>query len=558
MKLVETHALSVTLRGGGIPHIALNGVSVCIKTGQHTALLGPNGAGKSTLLKVLQGSQWPDQNLSAPHSGAPVVWYPPAPTGQAREHGASSASAYSAPQGQGETSPLVGRAMSALVSAAQHEQYVRQAWDLSGAELLLTGFDDSPLLYTLPQPKQEQAVQAVARKLRLEHLLERSITTLSQGQMRLLLLARAIVRQPALLLLDECLDGLDGPSRDTVLRLLDEVRHTATIILTAHRQHSLPAWLHSSLYVHEGRVYTQPPAHSTAQPPSPSTTLTAVSTTCEPQAQGPYSPMPNPVHPASYPQTTAKRQSGLAAGSATPLLILRHASVYVERSPVLHDINWTICQGEHWLLRGANGSGKSTLLRLLAGDEYPALGGSIERYLPRSTAALGQDHAEKTTQSQADTICELEKIRRGIRLVSDAQQAGYDYDLSAQEVVLSGFDGSIGVYRDFSPAEYREALYWLRRVGMDALAQRTLRSLSTGQARRIFIARALVGRPDILLLDEPCSGLDSQSRASILSMLSTLAADSIHTVLVSHHGEDRLSCSNREGTVTDGQLRIDK
>lgn len=523
MKLVETHALSVTLRGGGIPHIALNGVSVCIETGQHTALLGPNGAGKSTLLKVLHGAQWPDTSASpvpTPHAGTapatsavapPVTWYP-------------------APHEKGETSPLVGRAMSALVSAAQHEQYVRQEWNLSGAELLLTGFDDSPLLYTLPQPKQEQRVQNLARTLQLEHLLSQSITTLSQGQMRLLLLTRALVRQPALLLLDECLDGLDPVSRERALEVLEEVRHTSTIIVSSHRWHSLPAWIRTTLHMQGGRVCSQPA--TLAPPTSPTLTIPPLS----PTSLHTHTPAPSPPHTTTPP----------------PLVALKNVNVYVERAHILHDITWCIRQGEHWVLRGANGSGKSTLLRLIAGDEYPALGGSIERHLPRSAAYTGEP------TEGVEAICELERLRRGIRLVSDAVQAGYDYDLSAQELVLSGFDGSVGLYRDFSPAEQREATYWLQRVGMADMAKRTLRSVSTGQARRLFIARALVGRPDILLLDEPCSGLDSQSRADVLALLSSLAADNIHTVLVSHHGEDRLTSSNRQGTVVDGYLAIDR
>lgn len=543
MKLVETHALSVTLRGGGIPHTALNKVSVCIEAGQHTALLGPNGAGKSTLLKVLHGAQWPDTPASpvpTPHAGTapttsavapPVTWFPP-------------------PHEKAETSPLVGRAISALVSAAQHEQYVRQEWNLSGTELLLTGFDDSPLLYTLPQPKQEQRVQNLARTLQLEHLLTQSITTLSQGQMRLLLVARALVRQPALLLLDECLDGLDPVSRERVLEVLEEVRHTSTIIVSSHRWHSLPAWIRTTLHMQGGRVCSQPAAFASPASPTPTAQLgltsqidSALSSKSPTPTTSPLSNMQSaPSTPAPYPPRTT---------TPPPLVALKNVNVYVERAHILHDITWCIRQGEHWVLRGANGSGKSTLLRLIAGDEYPALGGSIERHLPRSAAYTGEP------TEGVEAICELERLRRGIRLVSDAVQAGYDYDLSAQELVLSGFDGSVGLYRDFSPAEQREATYWLQRVGMADMAKRTLRSVSTGQARRLFIARALVGRPDILLLDEPCSGLDSQSRAEVLDLLSGLAADNIHTVLVSHHGEDRLTSSNRQGTVVDGHLQVE-
>ncbi|MEG2173073.1 MAG: ATP-binding cassette domain-containing protein [Desulfovibrionaceae bacterium] len=485
---------SVTLREHGVSHVALQDICLSLTAGQHVALLGPNGAGKSTLLKLLHGEQWADNTGGA----SPITWYPPS-------EGAGS---------RGETSPLTGRALSALVSAAQQENYIRQAWDLRAEDLLLTGFEDSPLLYTLPAPQQSQAVRELARKLHLQHLLERTITTLSQGQLRLLLLARALVRRPALLLLDECLDGLDAPTRQNVLRVLDEAAHTSTIVLTSHRAHTLPPWISRCLYLQEGKLFTAPPP----LPPATRVHMPAA----RPHAAAPATPS---LHP--------------------PLVALSNVTVYVNRSPVLHNIQWRMQHGEHWLLRGANGSGKSTLLRLLAGEEYPAEGGSIERHLPR---CMGHDR----------TVPELEYIRHGIRLVSDALQASYDYNLNAEELVLSGFDGTIGLYRDFSPEEYREALYWLRRVGMENFARRSLRTLSTGQARRLFLARALVGRPDILLLDEPCSGLDAQARHGILGILDSLTAEGIHTVLVSHHGEDRLQACTHEARMVEGRLEVER
>lgn len=502
MKLVTLHHASVTLHGRGASHPALRDISLDLCKGQHTALLGPNGAGKSTLLRLLRGEQWPDAaGRGATEQSAPILWYPPE-------------------SGQEEHSPLMGRAMSALVSAAQHENYVRQAWDLRGEDLLLTGFEDSPLLYTLPAPKQAQAVRELAYKLQLQHLLPRAIATLSQGQLRLLLLARALVRRPALLLLDECLDGLDAPTRHNVLRVLAEAAENSTIVLTSHRVHTLPPWIDRTLYMQDGRLFDSPPA-----PPA--------------VTKGEDSP-----------QSAAPAASSLFFSPATqtqqnqpPLVALHNVSVYVDRAPVLHGIHWEITQGQHWLLCGANGSGKSTLLRLLAGDEYPAAGGSIERHLPRSTG-------------HSTTVSELEYIRRGIHLVSDALQASYEYELSVEELVLSGFDGSVGTYRAFSPEEYREARYWLRRVCMEHLARRSMRALSTGQARRVFLARALVGRPDLLLLDEPCSGLDAAGRQAILNILNSLAADHIHTVLVSHHGEDRLQACTNEARMVDGRLEV--
>lgn len=505
MKIVTLHQASVSLYENGSSRSALQDISLELHKGQHTALLGPNGAGKSTLLRLLRGEQWPDDNnaanTTAASPSAPIVWYSP--------H-----------SGREEHSPLAGRAMSALVSAAQHENYVRQAWDLRGEDLLLTGFEDSPLLYTLPAPKQTQAVHELACKLHLEHLLARAVSTLSQGQMRLLLLARALVRRPALLLLDECLDGLDAPTRQTVLRVLTEAAESSTIVLTSHRVHSLPPWISRRLYLQGGLLFDNPP-------PPPAVAVAA-------KKSQPIAPATPLIFPRPATGDTLHQP---------PLVALRNASVYVDRAPVLHEIYWDIAQGEHWLLRGANGSGKSTLLRLLAGDEYPAAGGSIERHLPRS-------------MGHGDNVSELEYIRRGIHLVSDALQASYAYALSVEELVLSGFDGTIGIYREFSPEEYREARYWLRRVGMEPLATRSMRRLSTGQIRRVFLARALVGRPDLLLLDEPCSGLDATSRQDILDILDSLAADHIHTVMVSHHGEDRLQACTHEALIVEGRLEI--
>ena len=214
---------------------------------------------------------------------------------------------------------------------------------------------------------------------------------------------------------------------------------------------------------------------------------------------------------------------------------------------MLRHIDWSMHQGEHWRISGANGSGKSTLLRLLAGDEFAAAGGRLERWLPR----------------QGGAVHTLAEVRKGIRLVSDLSQALYGYSLTAHDMVCTGFDNSIGVYRKFSAAEIAEALRRMEEMfpeespqGVAHMGRLSIRRLSTGQLRRLFLARALVGEPDILLLDEPCSGLDAASRARYLGLLDLLAARGLHMVFVSHHGEDAPLCINREAHMEDGQLRV--
>lgn len=487
--LVTIENLSLFLPGDASQRMVLHHIDWRIERGRHCALLGANGSGKSTLLRLLRGELWP--------ASGHIWWH----TAEGREQ-----------------SPLAGRAMTAIVSPAQQENYQRQAWDLTGLDLLLTGFEDTPLIYSdggnQALARREAAVRMAAR-LEAEGLLDRDTPTLSQGQLRLLLLGRALLRSPALLLLDECTDGLDARYREIFFDVLEEYAPRCTIVMTAHRPGQIPGWCVERRYVSEGRLYATQPE----------------------QADG-----------GGYMPELQKTASGICeTETLPPLLDLENVTVFIDRQKVLRDITWSVHQGEHWRISGANGSGKSTLLRLLAGDEFTAAGGTLERWLPHQGGAV-------------DTLAE---VRKGIRLVSDLSQALYGYSLTAHEMVCTGFDNSIGVYRKFSPAEKDEALRRMQEMfpeesaeDVETLGRQSIRHLSTGQLRRLFLARALVGKPDILLLDEPCSGLDAPSRAHYLNLLDQLAARGLHMIFVSHHGEDAPLCINREAQMEDGRLRV--
>lgn len=454
--LLTLEDVSLFLPGDASQTLVLHHIAWTVEQGRHCALLGPNGSGKSTLLRLLRGELWP----AAGH----IFW-----------HG---------PEGP-EEAPLAGRAMTALVSPAQQENYQRQGWDLTGRDLLLTGFADTPLLYTAPQPAREEAVEGMAHRLQAQGLLERRMPTLSQGQLRLLLLGRALLRAPELLLLDECAEGLDSRHRQIFFDVLEEHAARCTVVMSAHRPSQIPACGAERRYLRRGRLLTAPPAEEYA-----ADSVAAIA----------------PVAPA--PPTAPEARGHV-------LLDLEQATVFIDRQETLHQITWSLHRGEHWRITGANGSGKSTLLRLLAGDEFVAAGGRLEYWLP----------------GQGGPVTTLAQVRRGVRLVSDLSQALYGYTLTAGDMVCTGFDNSIGVYRRFTPAERAEAASHMAfmfpeedAAGLTCLAGRSIRQLSTGQLRRLFLARALAGGPDILLLDEPCSGLDAPSRARYLRLLDQLAA----------------------------------
>ena len=486
--IVSIEDVSLFLPGDSSQKHVLHNICWQVRRGAHCALLGPNGSGKSTLLRLMRGELWPAKGR--------IQW-----------HGPNGA----------EDSPLAGRAMTALVSPAQQENYQRQAWDLTGRDLLLTGFEDTPLVYTDRTALRRQAVDDMAARLDAEGLLDRTVPTFSQGQLRLLLLGRALLRAPTLLLLDECDEGLDERYRQIFFETLGEYANRCTVIMTAHRAANIPDWCTGRRYVRNGRLLTAPPAGDAQDEPNQ-------------PLDGDTATPNDPTHASGH-----------------IMLDLDNTTVFIDRQEVLHNINWCMHQGEHWRITGANGSGKSTLLRLLAGDEFVAAGGSLEYWLP----------------SQGGHVNTLEAVRKGVRLVSDLSQALYGYSLNALDMVCTGFDNSIGVYRRFSEAERAEAKSRMALMfpeesaeRLEQIGQQSIRHLSTGQLRRLFLARALVGGPDILLLDEPCSGLDAVSRAQYLQLLDQLAAQGIQMIFVSHHNEDAPLCINREAHMEGGRLRV--
>jgi molybdate transport system ATP-binding protein len=137
--------------------------------------------------------------------------------------------------------------------------------------------------------------------------------------------------------------------------------------------------------------------------------------------------------------------------------------------------------------------------------------------------------------------------------VSDQFQDLYAYDLNAEETVISGLRGSIGLYGEILPDERERARFRLERMGVLHAAESPLYSLSTGNARRVMLARALAASPSVLLLDEPCSGLDAEGRALFFDNLRELARHGVTLICVSHHG-DRMDLFTHELRLEKGQV----
>jgi iron complex transport system ATP-binding protein len=188
---------------------------------------------------------------------------------------------------------------------------------------------------------------------------------------------------------------------------------------------------------------------------------------------------------------------------------------------ILDGIDWQVEPGQHWALLGANGSGKSTLLKILSGYEWPTFG-------------------QVTVQDQRFGATDIGKLRRTIGLVSSSLEHRLPGQDKAIEVVASGIDASLGLYRKMKPEEIERATAALAKLRAQDIAQQSYQTLSQGEQQKVLIARALVSGPMLLILDEPCSGLDPAARVRFLNDLGHMATrpDAPSILFVTHHIEE--------------------
>jgi molybdate transport system ATP-binding protein len=221
------------------------------------------------------------------------------------------------------------------------------------------------------------------------------------------------------------------------------------------------------------------------------------------------------------------------AAAALALITVRNGWVWLERNVALRRLNFTIRRGQCWVVHGPNGSGKSTLVRALYGDLGVASQGELRR-------------------RGIDPGVPIEEFKRRVGLVAPELQASHPLYLTALEVVASGLHASIGL--DAAPAApaRRAARSALRRFGIAALAGRRLRALSYGQLRRVLFARAWVGGPDILLLDEPYTGLDARTRHALARAVDRAGAAGVTIVLTTHHRDEWPGAATHEIELSGG------
>lgn len=354
---------------------------------------------------------------------------------------------------------------------------------------------------------QHQLIDALG----MRDLLGRGFRKLSTGETRKVLIIRALSSSPKLLVLDEPFEGLDVRSVAKVRDLLKKLSLGTTMILALNRLDEIPDFTTHAIRMQSGRMAQKFACSDGGEARG---LLSQIS-----QIRSSDIKLPPPEIEINAPRNDD--------GS---LVRLRQASVRYTDNTVFEGIDWKISPGEHWQVKGPNGSGKTCLLNLVTGDHPQCYVNDISLFGFR--------------RGQGETIWQ---IKQYMGFVSTALHWDYRLSVGVRNVIVSGFYDSIGLYQRATETQLEIADEWLALMGLDSKATDSFSSLSYGEQRIILIARAMVKHPPLLLLDEPCLGLDDANRQLVLALTERILDEGKTTlVYVTHHQEDRIDSIENE------------
>jgi molybdate transport system ATP-binding protein len=385
--------------------------------------------------------------------------------------------------------------------------------------------------YRLDPPRVSAHIYDARRRravglLGIRHLLGRKVIHLSNGEGRKILLARALMQAPRLLILDDPFGGLDRDSREALREGLETIladETGPTLILVSPRTEEIPSDITHIAVVEKSA-------------------LVRTMSREDQGAEGLLRPSAKASHQkalaASFPPPMSARPTAVHAANANPLISLTNVTIRYGETVVLRDVDWTLNEGENWAVLGPNGAGKTALLSLILGDNLQCYSNDVRIFGRR----------RGTGESVWD-------VKANLGYVSPDIQALYPPETPCLSVVLSGFFDSIGLHAACSTAQERHAHNWMRCLGLASLGHLRFGDLSLGQQRLVLLARALVKDPPLLVLDEPCQSLPPDSREVILGLLDRLCYhEAVSLVCVSHHQDEIPRAVSHVLHLADGEV----
>jgi molybdate transport system ATP-binding protein len=346
----------------------------------------------------------------------------------------------------------------------------------------------------------KNSIDALLNQLNLMHRKHDSLLHLSSGEHKRFQLIKAFLQNADVYIFDSPFVGLDVNSRKNLSGIINQKSSTSTIIIIADVEDA-PSCITHAAELENGKLKRFERAKE----------------------------FKHSINNIQYSIFNGEVPLQKNVDSFDVAVKLENVSVAYGEKKILTNINWQIDRGERWLLKGVNGAGKSTLISLITGDHPQAYSNKVFLF----------DKKRGSGESIWD-------IKKKIGFVSPELHWYFDKTISVFNTIASGFFDTIGVYKRLSEEQHAIVQQWLSFLTLTARSQFSLSTLSTSQQRLALLARAFVKNPSLLILDEPCQGLDDRQVKDFVALVDALCIQSNKTLIyVSHYENEIPKCVNK-------------
>lgn len=356
---------------------------------------------------------------------------------------------------------------------------------------------------------QSEEIEHILDALSFSALKDSPLIQLSSGEHKKLQLVKALWLKPQLLILDQPYNGLDTLSRKNLNVLLEEIAAAGTQLILISNETEIPTVINRFAEICEG-------------------VLKEVS--FEERAMDPVEEISKPV-PSFLNKVTV-------SSTADHVIKMIDVNISYNGKQVLKDINWEVNSGEKWLLQGYNGSGKSTLLSLIAGDHPQAYSNNF--YLFGNKRGTGES---------------IWEIKERIGLISPELHWYFDASATVWQSIASGFYDSSGLFCNPGATKHKQVDELISYFGLTEYKNRLMNELPLGKQRLTLLARTIIKNPEILILDEPCQGLDQQQTQHFNSLVDDLCKNGTTLIYVGHFESQLPDCLEKRILLENGTVK---
>lgn len=355
---------------------------------------------------------------------------------------------------------------------------------------------------------QFSEVEKLLMALGFSDLTDSTLIQLSSGEHKKLQLVCALWLKPQLLIIDQPYNGLDKLSRHNLNGLFEEITAAGTQLILISNDKELPSSVHRFAEVRDGQLVE----------------ISADEHTVEFEEKE-SKPIPDFLNEAPV-------------SSADGIIKMINVNISYGEKQVLKDISWEVKAGEKWLLQGPNGSGKSTLLSLITGDHPQAYANDL--------------HLFGNKRGSGESIWD---IKKRIGLISPELHWYFDPLATVKQSILSGFFDSSGLFREPDYTKKTQAAELISYFGLTEYQDTLLNQLPLGKQRLAFLARTIIKNPELLILDEPCQGLDQQQTQYFNKLVDELCQNGTTLIYVGHFESQLPACIEKRILLENGEVK---